>query len=160
MNTACHINPILNEVVECYKKYLGEDLISLILFGSRARSEAKETSDYDLFIIAKALPTKPFQRKLFIRTPLNGQFKEKLCITSKTPEEVLSAFPSFFLDLSLDGIILFDRDHFFEDLQKKIREIISQAGLRRKKEKGEYYWEWQHPPKRGWEITWNGYREL
>lgn len=152
--------PFLKEILECYKKHLGENLVSLVLFGSRARRDARDTSDYDLFIIAKGIPVKPFRRKLFIRTPLKGQFEEKLCIIAKTPEEMLSTLPSFFLDLSLDGIILFDRDQFFGDLQKKIRKIISDAGLRRKRDSGEYYWEWRSPPKGGWEITWSGYREL
>jgi predicted nucleotidyltransferase len=151
---------LLKEVVDCYRKYLGESLVSMVLFGSRARGEATEASDYDLFIIAKGLPTKPFRRKLFIRRPLEGQFEGKLCIIAKTPEEVTSAFPSLFLDLSLDGMILYDRDEFFEDLQKKIKKIIGQAGLRRRKDGGEYYWEWQKPPRGGWEITWSGYREL
>lgn len=160
MDTAKANNPLLQEIVDCFKEYLGQNLISMVLFGSRARGDARDASDYDLFIIAKALPMKPFRRKLFIRTPLRGQFEQKLCIIAKTPEEVLSTFPSFFLDLSLDGIILFDRDRFFENLQKKIGEIISQAGLRRRTDNGEYYWEWESPPKGGWEITWSGYREL
>ena len=160
MDTARANNPLLQEIVDCFKEYLGQHLISMVLFGSRARGDARGTSDYDILIITKGLPAKPFRRKLFIRTPLKGQFEEKLCIIAKTPDEVLSTFPSFFLDLSLDGIILLDRDQFFGNLQKKIKGIISQAGLRRKKHNGEYYWEWQKPPKGGWEITWSGYREL
>ena len=156
----CSKEPFLKEIVKCYKSYLGDNLISLVLFGSRARGDAMETSDHDLFIIAKELPTRPFRRKLFIRAPLKGQFEEKLSIVAKTPEEVLGTFPSFFLDLALDGIILFDRDGFFANFQTKVREIISQAGLQRKEDNGEYYWRWQSPPKGGWEITWSGSREL
>jgi len=151
---------LLKEAVDCYKTYLGESLVSIVLFGSRARGDATESSDYDLFIIAKELPVKFFRRKLFIRTPLKGQFEEKLRIIAKTPEEVTSSFPSLFLDLSLDGVILYDRDKFFEHLQARIRKIISQAGLQRKKDQEDYYWEWQSPPKAGWEITWSGYHEL
>jgi uncharacterized protein len=150
----------LKKAVDCYKEFLGDRLVSIVLFGSRARGDAKEGSDYDFFIIAKGLPEKPFRRKLFIRAPLKGQFKENLCIIAKSPDEVTETFPSLFLDLSLDGIILYDRDGFFRDLQRKIRNIISQAGLQRKKEHQDYYWEWESPPKAGWEITWSGYREL
>ena len=118
----------------------------------------KETSDFDLFVIAEELPVKVFQRILFIRKPLKGQFAERICIIAKAPEEVLKNLPSLFLDLGLDGIILFDKDNFFKNLQTKIRQIIQQAGLQRKKVNGEFYWEWQTPPLKGWEITWNGYR--
>ncbi len=151
---------ISQKVVNCYKNYLGDHLISIVLFGSHARGDAKETSDYDLFIVAKDIPQGHFQRVLFIRGPLQGQFEEKLCIIAKTPEEILENFPPLFLDVGLDGIILFDRNDFFKNLQIKIRDIIRQAGLQRKKDNGEFYWEWQKPPHKGWEITWKGYRAL
>jgi predicted nucleotidyltransferase len=150
----------LEHIVECFKEHLGHNLVSLVLFGSRARGEAREGSDWDLFIIAKDLPAKPFKRLLYVREPLTGQFHEKICIIAKTPEEVLSAFPSLFLDLSLDGIALFDREGFFETLRERMRKIISGAGITRKRDNGEYHWEWKVPPKAGWEITWSGYREL
>lgn len=149
---------ILQKIVDCYKDYLSNHLVSIVLFGSHARGDAKETSDFDLFIIAEELPVKIFQRMLFVRKPLKGQFAERICIIAKTPEEVLKDLPPLFLDLGLDGIILFDKNDFFKNLQTKIREIIQQAGLQRKKVNGEFYWEWQTPPLKGWEITWNGYR--
>lgn len=151
---------VYKKIVSCYEEYLGDRLISIILFGSHARGDAKKTSDYDLFIIADGLPLKPFQRKLFIRKPLQGQFAERLCIIAKTREEMLNNFPSLFLDIGLDGIILFDKDEFFKHLQIKIKEIIHQAGLKRKRRNGEFSWEWKNPPQKGWEITWRGYREL
>lgn len=145
-------------IVDCYKDYLSKHLVSVVLFGSHARGDAKETSDYDLFIIAEKIPAKPLQRMIFIRKPLKGQFEEKLSIIAKTPKEVLETFPPLFLDVGLDGIILFDRDNFFKNLQARIKEIIREAGLQRRKANGEFYWEWQTPPPKGWEITWNGYR--
>jgi predicted nucleotidyltransferase len=150
----------LKKITECYEEYLGEDLISLVLFGSHARGEAKKTSDLDLFLVAKGLPAKPFKRVLYVRAPLKGQFKEKICLIAKTPDEIRSAFPSLFLDVFSDGISLFDKEGFFEMLKTRVGEIIVEAGLERKKDSGEYYWEWKTPPRKGWEITWNGYREL
>jgi uncharacterized protein len=150
--------PALKRIVDCYKDYMGDHLISMILFGSRARGDAKESSDYDLFIVAEELPPKPFKRVLFIRSPLKGQFEEKFCIIAKTPEEVLSDFPPLFLNLGVDGIILFDTNDFFKNLQEKIRNIIHEAGLQRKRDDGEFYWVWRNPPRKGWEITWSGYR--
>jgi predicted nucleotidyltransferase len=151
---------VLKKIVEFYQEYLRDRLVSIILFGSHARGDAKETSDYDLFIIAEGLPLRPFQRLLFIRKPLQGQFEKRLCIIAKTREEVLNNFPPMFLDLGLDGVILFDREDFFNHLQIRIKEIIHQAGLEREKSDGEFYWEWKKPPQKGWEITWSGYREL
>lgn len=155
------INPTFSEkIVNLYKEFLGDRLISIILFGSRARGDANPKSDYDLFIIAEELPLRPFQRLLYIRQPLKGQFDEKLCIIAKTPVEVLNNFPPLFLDLGVDGIVLFDRDDFFRNLQKRIKEIIAQAKLQRRKHGDEFYWVWENPPEKGWEITWEGYREF
>ncbi len=50
---------------------------------------------------------------MFIRKPLKGQFAERICIVAKTPEEVLKDLPPLFLDLGLDGIILFDKNNKF-----------------------------------------------
>ncbi len=84
------------ELVKVYKNYLGDNLISIVLFGSHARGEAKATSDYDFFIIAENLPSAPFQRLLYIRQPLKGQFDERISIIAKTKDEVLNYFPPFF----------------------------------------------------------------
>lgn len=151
---------IYEKIVNLYKEYLGNRLISIVLFGSFARGDAKETSDYDLFIIAEGLPAKPLKRILFMRTPLQGQFDQRFSILAKTPQEMLEHFPPLFLDLGLDGVILFDRGDFFNNLQVKIKKIIKQAGLQRKRWDGEFSWEWQTPPQKGWEITWDGYRAL
>jgi predicted nucleotidyltransferase len=106
-------NSALQEIVNTYRDYLGDALFSMVLFGSHARGDAKETSDYDLFIIAEKLPAKPLQRIWFIRAPLKGQFEQRVSITAKTPREMRDHFPPLFLDLGLDGAILFDRDGFF-----------------------------------------------
>jgi predicted nucleotidyltransferase len=45
----------LEEFVEACKKKLGENLVSIVLFGSRVKGYAREDSDYDLLIIAKNL---------------------------------------------------------------------------------------------------------
>lgn len=97
---------------------------------------------------------------LYIRTPLKGQFNEKICIIAKTRDEVLNNFPPFFLDLGIDGIILYDKNDFFHHLQFRIKQIIAQARLQRKKIDADFYWSWENPLQKGWEINWSGYREL
>ena len=123
----------LRQIVKIYRDYLGDALFSMVLFGSHARGEAKETSDYDLLIIAEGLPAKPVKRILFIRAPLKGQFDERFSIMAKIPKEMTDHFPSFFLDLGIDGVIIFDRDDFFKKLQLQIREIVRKTKLQRKK---------------------------
>jgi len=46
----------IEEFVEDCKKKFGENLVSVVLFGSRIKGYAREHSDYDLLVIAKNLP--------------------------------------------------------------------------------------------------------
>jgi len=149
----------LNTVVDKYKKYLGQKLVSIILFGSQARGEAKEGSDYDIFIIASDLPKNALERSRFIHKPMYESGLLSLSILAKTPEEFQKDVASLYLDLCLDGIILFDND-FVEPKLLKLKEIIHSSGLRRVKDDGEYHWEWDKYPKGEWEITWEGFREF
>lgn len=49
-------NDFTSRLVEAYKAHLGNKLISIALFGSRARGDYTKSSDFDIFIIAKSLP--------------------------------------------------------------------------------------------------------
>jgi len=54
----------MTEVVAALQTGLGERLISIVLFGSRARGDAHVDSDWDLLVIARDLPQKAFTRHL------------------------------------------------------------------------------------------------
>ncbi|NUO81152.1 nucleotidyltransferase domain-containing protein [candidate division KSB1 bacterium] len=151
----------VSNLVACFQQHLGENLVALVLFGSRARGEARPESDYDLFLLARQLPERRFERVLFVRRIIAGQFAEKLAFTARTPEEFERGFPSLYLDLGLDGILLYDSQGYMAAKLQRIREIITQAGLQRKKLGDQMSWDWQKPPRGPWEITWEGgYREL
>ncbi|MBI4334187.1 MAG: nucleotidyltransferase domain-containing protein [Chloroflexi bacterium] len=46
-------DPALRELAEVLKRELGDDLDSVILFGSRARGDFDEDSDYDVVALVK-----------------------------------------------------------------------------------------------------------
>jgi hypothetical protein len=81
-------------------------------------------------------------------------------VLGKTPSEFESQFPSLYLDIGLDGVILHEREDYATGKLSRIREIIGQAGLLRERPNGEMKWVWETPPTRHWEITWEGFREL
>ncbi|MGQ9631113.1 MAG: nucleotidyltransferase domain-containing protein [bacterium] len=150
---------LFKRLVESYKKYLGGNLVSIVLFGSRARGDAKPKSDYDILIVADNLPANPLARSRFIRKPVAGKFEERLSIIAKTRDEITGSFPPLFLDIGLDGKLLYD-DGFFANRLRRIRDIIESAGLKRVLEGNDYHWEWKNYPKKGWAIDWEGYHEL
>ena len=144
-------------LVETLRAAFGERLVSVVLFGSHARGEAKPESDVDIFLVVKGLPDSPLDRIAEVRRPLAGRFHERVALIAKTPEDVLAGLPSFYLDLALDGRVLFDTG-FFRERRAILRRLIEEAGLRRVVRDGEYYWEWETPPRRGWRLDWDGYR--
>lgn len=151
---------VCDRVVAILKENLGENLVGVALFGSVARGDTSARSDVDIFAIIENLPAKHFKRCTMLNSLVLPRVQHQVTIVAKTREEFLSAFPSLYLDLGLDGKVLYDRDGFLSERLAMIRKIIRQAGLRREKRDYGFIWRWRNRPKRGWEITWEGYREL
>ncbi len=146
-------------IIKEYKNYLGDKLKAIVLFGSRARGDYIEKSDFDILIIASVLPERYLARMVYIREPLIN-FDENISIIAKTPEEFDSFFPSLYLDIALDGKLLLDKDGFMKGRLEKIKEIIKESALIRIEKEGEFIWKWNSPKKPGWELDWGGLVEV
>lgn len=153
-------NNFFQELVSCYLDFFGDRLYSIVLFGSRARIDAHPESDYDIFIIAEGLPPNPLKRLSMVRQPIIARFEEKVCTISKTPEEFERGFPSLYLDLALDGKILYDINNYFKEKRDIILNIIKNAGLIRQSIGNEFTWDWIKAPVGGWAIDWSGFHAL
>ena len=75
-------DPYLDEIVGILKSY---DPERIILFGSRARGEADEYSDYDLIVIKRT--DRPFLDRLRDMVPYLRQITRPADILVYTPEE-------------------------------------------------------------------------
>ena len=75
-------DPYLDEIVAVLKSY---DPERIILFGSRARGEADEYSDYDLVVIKRT--DRPFLDRLRDMVPYLRQITRPVDILVYTPEE-------------------------------------------------------------------------
>jgi len=75
-------DPALNEIVTLLKSY---DPEKIILFGSRARGDADEHSDYDLIVIKNT--KKPFLERLCEMVPYLVKFGRPAEILVYTPQE-------------------------------------------------------------------------
>jgi predicted nucleotidyltransferase len=120
---------------------LGDDLISVILYGSVARREATPASDIDLMIIADSLPKGQFARKTHLagadpriepelQALRQGGMQSSLSRIVRTPEEAQILVP-LYLDLVEDAALLIDRDRFFQKILDCLKKRLKELGARR-----------------------------
>lgn len=60
----------LAPVLQALHRALGDDLVAVALFGSRARGDATPESDWDLLVIAHHLPARPLARHFHLKSRL------------------------------------------------------------------------------------------
>lgn len=144
----------LEEVVAALRQGLDDDLVAVVLFGSRARGEADETSDWDLLVIARHLPEKIFERHVRLKSLLPPVWRGKTAILAKTPGEFEACLPSLFLDIALDGIVLYDPEEYMSERLKNLRKLIEKKGLHRQQIEKDLVWRWDRFPGFGWSLEW------
>lgn len=146
---------LTGRVVDALATALAQRLIAVVLFGSRARGEGSEASDWDLLVIAEGLPAKLFDRNLYLKQLLPPECRGRLSILAKTPEQFRGAASSLSLDIAIDGRILYDPRGFAEERLGWLRRQIGQLGLRRERTPEGFDWRWESPPAGRWSLSWS-----
>jgi len=133
---------------------LGDSIVSLVLYGSVARSEARKESDVDLLIIQKDAPgvyykrLKPFieaERELRKSNVYEISRKKGLMpylsyviLSQKEAEKNLYLF----LDMIEDSIIILDKGDFFKRRLEELRQRLNLLGSKKIFLKdGSWYWD-------------------
>ncbi len=150
----------VEEAINALREHLGSDLMAIVLYGSWARDTARPESDVDIFVVARNLPQSRLDRARYVHQAVIGRFDRRVSILAKEPAEFERFFPSLYLDIGLDGIILFDPQGYIRKRLARIREIIQEAGLYRVCRDGELMWLWKRQPARHWAVEWEGFREF
>ena len=138
---------ILTEATTDWVVFFGSRLVSLVLFGSVARGDARETSDIDLLVVARDLPRSAAdRRRLFLERWRDVRSARSLAAAEwnlivKSPEEAGYHSP-LYLDMTEDAVLLFDRGGFFGNVLNAMRERMRALGSRRKYlPDGTWYWD-------------------
>ena len=141
-------------VLDALKRGLGERLRSAVLFGSRARGDADEWSDWDLLVIAHDLPEKALRRHLWLKEMLPDAWRSRVAILAKTPDEFAARLPALYLDIALDGVVLYDADGEITRRLAGLRRLIREQGLRREGTQRDMTWGWKRFPGFDWSLEW------
>jgi len=144
----------LVQTVDSLRDALGDGLVAVILFGSRVRGDAHEGSDWDLFVIAEGLPPRRFDRHLFLNRLLPLPYRGAISVVARTPAEFEKDVASLYLDIALDGRILYDPYGYAARRMNMLRRIIARLGLYRERTPAGDVWRWKVEPKWPWSITW------
>ena len=145
---------IEKKVVKALRTALSANLISIVLFGSRARGDVREESDWDFFVIAEELSKKAFERHLFLKQLAPSDCRGEVSFVAKTPEEFEAYLSSLYLDIALDGKILYDPKGYAFQRLAMLRQLIKRKGLVREKSGKEMCWQWLRGPTQPWALEW------
>jgi len=134
----------LQRYVEALERRYGADLVSVVLFGSRARGEAKPESDIDVLIIVRGLPRNRRERYAGLRDvarEVSNDFASDVAPILLTPEEAQRVKP-YYLGMLSGHVILHDVDGFFAGVLARLRRRLVELGSRRYVDKDGYeYWD-------------------
>jgi hypothetical protein len=110
----------LEEFIEACKKKLGENLISIIFFGSRVKGYARKDSDYDLLIIAKNLPDIKERFNLLEEeeSEIWDKYKIKISSLLLEEEEIFSPVNPLLFGVLSGYKVLFGGENFKKNLQQ------------------------------------------
>jgi predicted nucleotidyltransferase len=122
------------EIVSGLREGLREKLVAVVLFGSRARGEAHEGSDWDFLIVAHCLPEGTLERGIRLKQMLPPAHRGEVSLLAKTPEEFTGSLPDIYLDIALDGVILYDVDGYVAEKLSSLSELARRKGLRRERQ--------------------------
>ena len=148
----------LAPMVEALRNGLGDNLVAVVLFGSRARGEAGPESDWDLLVIAENLPDSPWHRQKQMLALLPREWQHQVNVLAYTSAEWFARVTPLALDIALDGIVLYDSTRaLFSARLAALRRQLSDLGLERQAigdGEGEWLWLWRGEPQRHWKLEW------
>jgi len=144
--TQKELNETLKSLAEKYaqlaKENLGANLVSVALFGSVARGEAKPNSDIDLLIVCEDLPKGMFKRHALlepVREQLQGDLERlwKQGVYADFTELIYTKdeadrFHWVYLDMLEDAVILYDESGFLQGIFERLRKRLKELGAQRR----------------------------
>ncbi|MFQ6050635.1 MAG: nucleotidyltransferase domain-containing protein [Candidatus Hydrothermarchaeota archaeon] len=122
----------IKKFVEVALKIIGEEnILSIILFGSRARGDYDKWSDYDFFLITNERMPEELEFKILYELDFPAN------IISRTPFEIKKAIEllnSLEIYAIFDGNVIYGKD--IEEYKNLIKEMIKEKKIKMRSELG------------------------
>jgi len=143
---------LIEEYCSGIKNHFQGRLISICLFGSVARGEAKPDSDIDILIVVKSIP-KDIGMRIKETNHIHEDLKKsEAYLTLRrsnmsglisdiffTPEEI-ERHPPILLDIIDDGILLYDKNCFLSNELKIMNERLNAYNAHKIKTEKGHFW--------------------
>lgn len=144
------IRSVLEDVSTCLRERL--KVRSIVLFGSVARGEERQRSDIDIIAVSDSFP-ESYSARLDLLTPIFQEVKSKesylqllkagyhlsFIAVPYRPEDLIET-PPLLLDVTEDGIILYD-DGLMQQKLAELKERLRTLGSKRiRTRSGKWYW--------------------
>lgn len=152
----------MNEAIECLRALVehfrdellsqwGENLVSVVLYGSVARGDGDRSSDVDLLVIAEELPYPRFARhellepiREALRDEMDALYRQGynayLSLVIKNRAEAVYHSP-LYLDMTEDAVLLYDKGDFFRGVLDEMRARMEELGSQRVWLEDGWYWD-------------------
>jgi len=153
---------LLKELLTILEGFFGEDLVSVVVFGSVARGDAKPSSDTDVLVVARNMPRSMSDRMGIMVKVLMNLEKTETC--RELREKGVCTWIQFhplsieeaglnrpiYLDMVEDAVILLDKNGFMKNVFDKLRKRLEELKARRVYlEDGSWFWDLKPDIKRG-----------
>ncbi|MEM4141108.1 MAG: nucleotidyltransferase domain-containing protein [Nitrososphaeria archaeon] len=141
--TGLSLGYLEEKIKDAILKVFGDQLISLVLFGSYARGEPRPESDIDLLIVLRTLPLERIElHKLIdkVEENLKELYSGLLAIGYKPvlspivlDVDTASRIRPLYLDIVFDAKILFDKSDFIKNVFERLRKRMETIHAERKR---------------------------
>ncbi|MCI0371786.1 MAG: nucleotidyltransferase domain-containing protein [candidate division NC10 bacterium] len=142
---------LARRLAEVLHQAWGENLVSVVLYGSAARRTARRDSDIDVLVVTERLPGRwherldLFRKAAEVLEPELRRLREEGYFVDFAPlvwtRDEACRTSRLYLDMTLEEGILFDRDGFFAGILARLRERLARLGAVRRRVGRKWYWD-------------------